>query len=342
MKSFGSDNHSGIHPKILEKIIEVNRNHSIAYGNDLETKKALENFKKLFGNDTEVFFVFNGTAANVLALKSVCNSFDAVICAETSHMNTDECGAPENIIGCKLITIPTKDGKITASQIEEKMKGFGAEHHSQPKVVSITQPTEYGTLYTLDEIREITETAHKYNCLLHMDGARISNAAVSLKKSFKEFTKDAGIDLLSFGGTKNGMMFGEAVIFFDKNLAKNFKFIRKQNMQLYSKMRFVSSQFNAFLENELWKKNAEHANKMTQLLAEQLKATPNFKITQKVETNEIFAIMPKKAIQSIQEKFFFYIWNETTNECRFVTSWDTTKQEVEDFAEKIRKELNGS
>jgi len=252
-KGFASDNNSGVHSKIMKAIESANGGHFTGYGNDSFTEKAINIFKQQFGNETEVFFVFNGTGANVLGLSSVTRSFNSVICAETAHIQEDECGAPEKFTGCKLLPVETTNGKITPEAINHHLKGFDFEHHSQPRVISISQVTEMGTVYQPDEIKALAALAHKNNMLLHMDGARISNAAVSLGLDFKEFTRDCGVDILSFGGTKNGMMMGEAVLFFNSDLARQTKFIRKQSMQLFSKMRFVGAQFLAYFNNELWK-----------------------------------------------------------------------------------------
>jgi len=265
-EEFGSDNHSGIHPEILKAIESVNKGYAVAYGDDKYTDRAVKKFKEHFGKGVDVFFVYNGTAANILGLKTVTNSFNSIICAETAHLNVHECCGPEKFIGCKLVTIPTSDGKLTADMIKPYLVGFGDYHMAQPKVISITQPTELGTVYTPKEIKELSDFAHKNNMLLHVDGARLCNAAASLNVKMKEITYDAGVDILSFGGTKNGMMLGEAVVFFNKKQSKNFEFIRKQGMQLASKMRFISIQFETFLSNDLWLKNARHANKMAQLL----------------------------------------------------------------------------
>lgn len=336
-RSFASDNNAGIHPDILKAIEITNSGHVVAYGDDPYTEKAVAEFKKLLGNDIDVFFVFGGTAANVLGIKSATEPFNAVICAETAHINVDECGAPEKFTGCKLLTISTTNGKITAEQVAYHVHGIGDQHHVQPKVVSITQATEMGTLYTPKEIKAIADYAHQNNMFLHMDGARIANAVVGLGVDIKEITKNAGVDILSFGGTKNGMMFGEAVVFFNRELAKNFKFIRKQGMQLASKMRFVSAQFEALFFNGLWLENAKHANQMAHLLAEKIKGIPQVKITQEVQANAVFAIIPKHSIPKLQEKYFFYVWNEETSEVRWMTSFDTQEEDIESFVKFVEE-----
>lgn len=338
-RGFASDNNAGVHPEILKAIENANSGHAIAYGDDVYTHAAIEKIKASFGNECEVFFVFIGTAANVLGLDAVTQPYNAIICAETAHIQVDECGAPEKFTGCKLLPVETPDGKLTIDRIRKYMHGFGFEHHAQPKVISITQSTEMGTVYTIDEIRRISEYAHQNGVLLHMDGARISNAAVSLKREFREFTFDAGVDVLSFGGTKNGMMYGEAVIFFRPELAADFKYRRKQGMQLASKMRFISAQFEAFLSEDLWRRNAEHANKMAKLLEKEVFEIPGVTITQKVEANGVFAIIPKVLIPVLQQEYFFYIWDEERSEVRWMTSFDTTEEDIKGFTLLLRERM---
>jgi threonine aldolase len=335
-RGFASDNNAGVHQDILKSLQEVNSGHTHAYGDDQYTKKAIDSVKNSFGGDAEVFFVFIGTAANVLSLKAMTNSHHAIICAETAHINEDECGAPEKFTACKLLPVETTDGKLNVENIQKYMYGFGDEHHAQPKVISITQSTELGTVYTIEEIKTLAAFAHKHGMYLHMDGARISNAAVSLDASFYEFTADAGVDVLSFGGTKNGMMYGEAVVFFNKELSENFKYIRKQGMQLASKMRYIAAQFSTFLSNDLWKKNAAHANKMAKLLYNEVKNIPGIEITQKVESNGVFAIIPSEIIPILQKEYFFYVWDEDRAEVRWMTSFDTTEDDILQFSAILR------
>ena len=335
-RGFASDNNAGVHPNILTALSEVNDGHVIAYGDDPYTEKASAQLRDIFGQETEVFFVFIGTAANVLGLSTVTQSYNAVICPETAHINVDECGAPEKFSGCKLLTCSTPDGKLTVDMIASHMHGIGFEHHVQPRMVSITQATELGTVYTVDEIREIARYTHEQGMLLHMDGARISNAAVSLGSGFYEMTGGAGVDVLSFGGTKNGMMYGEAIVFFDQALCKDFKYRRKQGMQLASKMRYIAAQFNAFLENELWKENASHANRMAQLLYEAVKDIPGVEVTRQVESNAAFARIPSHIIPALQDEFFFYVWDEELSEVRWMCSFDTTEADIESFASLLR------
>jgi threonine aldolase len=339
-KHFGSDNHSGVHQDILKAIIDANINHDIAYGEDYYTQKAVKKFKQHFGNNVDVYFVYNGTAANILGLKTLTNSFNSIICAETAHLNVHECCGPEKFTGCKLITIPTSDGKLTVDMIEPHMIGFGDPHRAQPKVISITQPTELGTVYTKKEIKNLSNFAHNQGMLIHIDGARLCNAAAYLQLGLKEITTDVGVDLLSFGGTKNGMMFGEAVVFFNKNLSKNFEYIRKQGMQLASKMRFISVQFEALLSNDLWLKNADHSNKMTKILYEEIKDIKKLKITQKVQTNVIFSIIPKECIIPLQKEYFFHVFDEFKSEVRWMCSFNTTNEDIKNFSNTIKRILN--
>ena len=336
---FGSDNHSGIHPDIIKAIETANNDYTIAYGDDKYTQRAIKKFKEHFGNDIDVYFVYNGTAANILGLKTITDSFNSIICAEVSHLNVHECCGPEKFTGCKLITIPTNDGKLTVNQLKPYVIGFGNPHMAQPKVISLTQPTEFGTVYTSKEIRELSNFAHKNRMLIHMDGARLCNGAANLNLGMKDITGDVGVDVLSFGGTKNGMMFGEAVVFFNKKLSENFTFIRKQGMQLASKMRFISVQFEAFLSNDLWLKNARKANDMAKILCKELRDIPEVKITQKVQTNAIFAIIPKKYIAPLKKRYFFHVTNEQTSEVRWMCSYNTSKEDIINFTETIRRIL---
>lgn len=334
---FGSDNHSGIHPDIIKAIESANVGYSVAYGDDEYTTRAIKKLKEHFGKDTYIYFVGNGTAANILGIKAVTESFNSIFCAETAHLNVHECCGPEKFTGCKLTTISTEDGKLTVDLLKPHMVGFGDPHMAQPKVISITQSSELGTVYTPEEIQELSNFAHKQNMILHMDGARLCNAAASLNIGLKKITADVGVDVLSFGGTKNGMMFGDAVIFFDGKSSKHFEFIRKQGMHLTSKMRFISVQFEALLTNDLWLKNAKQANKMAQLLYNEVKDVPQIKITQKVQVNAVFASLLKKYITEIQRKYFFHVFNEQTSEVRWMCSFNTTKEDVIDFTDTIKR-----
>jgi len=338
-RGFASDNNAGIHPDVIETIKKANVGHCIGYGDDIFTQSAVTKIEEQFGEDIDVYLTFNGTGSNVLSLKMLTKSYNSIICAETAHINVDECGAPEKFTGCKLLSVPTQDGKLTIEKIKYHMHDFGFEHHSQPKVISIAQVTEMGTVYTVEEIKKLSDYAHQNNMYLHMDGARLCNAAVSLDKELKEITADAGVDVLSLGLTKNGAMNAEAIIFFDKAISENFKYYRKQGMQLGSKMRYMSAQFDALFSNDLWKQNAMHANDMAQLLAEKVSEFSEIKITQKVEANGVFAIVPKCIIPKLQKEFFFYMWDEANSEVRWMTSFDTQPEDIEQFIEVIRKSL---
>ena len=318
-------------------MVAANNGHVVGYGDDFFTQKAINIFKEKFGAETEIFFVFNGTGANVLGLSTVTNSFNSIICAETAHIQEDECGAPEKFTGCKLIPVEPVNGKVTPERVQQHLKGFDFEHHSQPRVISISQATEMGSVYQPDEIKALAKLAHQNNMLLHMDGTRIANAAIALNLDFKAFTKDCGVDILSFGGTKNGMMMGEAVLFFNPDLTKSTKYIRKQSMQLFSKMRFVGAQFIAYFENDLWKETASHANNMAKLLEAEVSKIAEIKLTQKVEANGVFAVVPRNIIESLQKRFFFYVWDEKKSEVRWMTSFDTTEDEIHEFTTLIKE-----
>lgn len=339
-RGFASDNNSGIHPEILKAIASVNDGHMPGYGSDPVTEQAVARFKQEFGDDINIFFVFNGTGANVLALAGITRSYNSVICAETAHINTDECGAPEKFSGFKLLPVKSANGKIDPESIRTQLHGFGFQHHSQPGVVSISQVTEMGTIYSVDEIKAITALAHEYGLLVHMDGARLANAAVALNLPFRAFTCDAGIDVLSFGGTKNGMMMGEAVIFFHQEHAEPVRYLRKQATQLYSKMRFISAQFLAYFENDLWKQNAGHANRMAKLLAREISKIDGVKISRETEANGVFVIIPEEVTRKLQEEYYFYIWDELISEARFVTSFDTTEEDIHGFVSALKRQLS--
>jgi len=338
-RSFASDNNAGVHPTVMAAIAAANDGHVIAYGDDPYTARAVELFRRHLGKDAEVYFVFGGTGANVLGLKAGTESHHAIICAETAHINVDECGAPEKFTGCKLLPVASPDGKIKVEQIKPLLHEVGFEHHVQPRVISVSQATEMGTVYTPGELHGLAKFAHGHDMLLHVDGARIANAAASLNVKLKDITRDAGVDILSFGGAKNGMMYGEAVVFFDQSLARNFKYTRKQGTHLPSKMRFISAQFEALLSNELWRQNAEHANRMAQRLASELAKIPQITITQKVEANGVFALVPKKYVPLLQKQYFFYIWNEATSEVRLMASFDTSEEDIADFVALVRKTI---
>ena len=336
-RGFGSDNHSGISPEVLEAIAQANIGHALAYGDDEYSGMTRQLFKQQFGEAAEVYPVFNGTGANTLCIDAMVRSHEAVICAETAHINVDECGSIQRVVGCRLLPVPTPDGKLTPELIRTQMHGFGFQHHSQPKVISITQPTELGTLYTLEEIRAIADLAHAHNMFLHMDGARLANAAVALGKSFMEITTDIGVDALSFGGTKNGLMTGESVVILNPVLNNNFLYRRKQAMQLCSKMRFMAVQFQAYFKNDLWRRNAEHSNRMAQLLYESVKGLPQVKVVYPVQANAVFAQLPRRIWQQLQQQYFFYEWDESADIVRWMCSFDTTEEDIAAFAETLEK-----
>jgi threonine aldolase len=332
LRSFASDNNAGVHSKVLKAIAAANRGHVVGYGDDRYTEAAVGKFRQHFGSDIEVFIVFNGTAANCLSLKALTESYEAVICAEAAHIYTDECGAPEKFTGCKLIPISTVDGKLTVDGVRHAYHGMGDQHHVQPRVISITQATEVGTVYTQREVRDLARFAHQHNMFLHMDGARIANAAVSLGVTLREATRDLGVDVLSFGGTKNGAMGAEAVVFFNKKFSRDFLYLRKQGMQLASKMRYISAQLDALLSNDLWQQNARHSNRMAKLLQKEVSKIPGVEIVHKVEANGVFARIPRAAIAKLQKRYFFYVWNEEGSMVRWMCSFDTTEQDVRQFA----------
>ncbi len=340
-RSFASDNNAGVHPEILQAIASANQGHTVGYGDDQYTESAVRKFKQHFGPDIDAFIVFNGTAANCLSLKALTNSYHAVICAEAAHIYTDECGAPEKFTGCKLIPIPTRDGKLTVESVTQAYHGVDDPHHVQPRVISITQATEVGTVYKPGEIKTLARFAHERGMFLHVDGARIANAAASLGQTLRQATRDLGVDVLSFGGTKNGAIGAEAVVFFDKKLSHDFLYLRKQGMQLASKMRFISAQFDALLTGDLWLKSAQHANRMARLLQKKLSEIPQVKIIYKVEANGVFARIPRGAIARLQKRYFFYVWNEQQSVVRWMCSFDTTEQDVKQFARFVAETVKG-
>ncbi len=337
---FASDNTAGIHPAVLSALARAAEDHAAAYGDDALTAQAIDRVREHFGVEVEVFFVFGGTAANVLGLKAVVASHQAIICTDVAHINVDECGAPEQFIGCKLLAAPQVGGKLTLEQVVSRLGGIGIPHHVQPRVVSITQATEYGTVYRPDEIQALAHLAHSKGLFLHMDGARLANAAASLDLPLRALTGDVGVDLLSFGGTKNGLLAGEAVVFFDPARARQFHFIRKQGMQLASKMRFLAAQFDALLADGLWLRNARRANGMASRLAAGLAGVDGVTITQPVEANAVFAILPPAAVRRLQATYRFYVWDEERSEVRWMTSFDTAEADVDEFVSAIREAVS--
>ena len=335
VRSFASDNNAGVHASVLAAMGAANVGHAVGYGDDSYTASAVRKFKEHFGRDVRVFFVFNGTAANVLGLRALTQSYHAVICTEAAHIYTDECGAPEKFTGCKLIPIPTCNGKLTVDAVKGAYHGIGDQHHVQPRVIAITQATEMGTVYRPDEIKALSRFARDHGMYLHMDGARIANAAASLGQSLRQATRDLGVDVLSFGGTKNGLMGGEAVVFFNTRLADDFLYWRKQGMQLASKMRFVAVQFETLLSDDLWLKSALRANRMAKLLAREVRKIPRVELVYPVEANGVFARIPHEAIAKIQKRYFFYVWNEEQSVVRWMCSFDTTREDIEQFAKFV-------
>lgn len=334
-RSFASDNNAVVHPEVLEAIRRANEGHTVGYGTDPYTESAMGKFREQFGADAVVFFVFNGTAANVLSLQALARPYHAVLCPELSHIYVDECGAPEKSTGCKLVPLMAPEGKLTVKTVARAYHGIGDQHHVQPRVISITQSTEMGTVYKPAEIEALARFAHERKMYLHMDGARISNAVVAQQLTLRQATRDLGVDVLSFGGTKNGLMGVEAVVFFRPELAENFSFERKQGMQLASKMRFLSVQMEALLTNDLWRRNAEHANQMARLLEQEVKNLPGVKVVYPVEANGVFAQIPREAIKKIQERYFFYVWSEEESVVRWMCSFDTTDADVHEFTQFV-------
>ena len=338
-RSFGSDNHSGIHPRILDSLQQCNTDYVPAYGEDPYTEEVEQLFRQEFGPEARVFFAFNGTGANVLCLKALTDPFHAIICADTAHIHEDECGAPERFTGCKLITVPTPDGKLTPDLVKPELRGFGFQHHAQPKVISISQTTELGTLYKPQEIAALAQLAHQHNMYLHVDGSRLANAAAFSGLSFKALTTEVGVDALSFGGTKNGMLLGEAVVMLRPDLAQDFLYIRKQAMQLFSKSRFIAAQYIAYFNHRLWEQNATHANQMAAYLAFCLKDIPQVTITHPVESNAVFALIPRHVCTQLLEKHLFYIWDDQTCQVRWMCSFSTTKEDVDIFISDLKSLL---
>lgn len=343
-RGFGSDNHSGVSPEVLKAIANANVEHALAYGDDEYCARTTELFKHVFGQQAGVYYVFNGTGANVLCIDAMCRSHHAVVCSDTAHIHVDECGAPQRIVGCKLLTVPTPDGKLTPDLVRTQLHGFGFEHHSQPRAISITQSSELGTLYTLDEIRALADLAHGYNMYLHVDGARLANAAVALGHSFREMTTDCGVDCLSFGGTKNGLLMGEAAVILNPDLDKELKYRRKQMGQLCSKMRFMAAQFEAYLTEQdgepLWRRNAMHSNNMATLLFDEVSKVSGVKVMYPVQVNSVFVQLPREIWTELQKEYFFYDWDEANNVVRWMCSFDTTEEDIHSFVAALRRLLS--
>lgn len=345
LRSFASDNYAGVHPEILTALTEANDGHQVSYGGDVYTERLQAVMKQHFGEHAETFPVFNGTGANVTALTAMMPRWGAVIASTAAHINTDENGAPERVSGLKILAVDTSDGKLNPELIDREAWGWGNEHRAQPLTVSITQTTELGTLYSIDEIKAITGHAHEKGMTVHMDGARIANAAAALGVGLKEFTTDVGVDVLSFGGTKNGMLFGEAIVALNPDAVDGLLFLRKLSMQLASKMRFLSAQFLALLEGDLWLRSARHANAMAahlrSSLEDEIKAGSirGLSFTQVTAANAVFAILPSVSADRLRQAFQFYDWDAAAGGVRWMCSFDTTEGDVDAFVAAIRKEL---
>ncbi len=337
-RGFASDNYAGIHPDILDAMSNINAGHQVAYGDDVYTQQLTAVIKKQFGEQAEVFPVFNGTGANVLTLQAMCKPWESVVCATSAHINVDEGGAPEKVAGLKLMQVETPDGKLTPELVDKQAWGFGNEHRAQPKVVSITNSTEYGTVYSVAEVKALADHAHKLGMYLHLDGARISNAAAALGVSLRAFTTDAGVDAVSLGGTKNGAMGAEAIVILNPELAPAIKYVRKSGMQLASKMRFISIQLVAMFEGDLWLKNAQHSNAMAQSLFQGIKDIAGVEVNQP-QANALFPILPGQAIEPLQEVAKFYVWDHIINQVRWMCSWDTTQADVDNFVAAVKAQL---
>ncbi len=327
-RGFGSDNHSGVHPEVIASMMAANLGHAHGYGEDPWTDEATATLRRHLGEDCDIAFVFNGTGANCVSFAATCRPWESVICASTAHINCDECAAPEHLAGVKLVAVETPDGKLTPDLVRPHLTNFGFEHAAQPRVISVSNVSELGTVYTPGELARLADLAHAHNMLLHVDGARIANAVASLGCTLRELTADAGVDVLSLGATKNGALGAEAVVLFGDARTDHLKYVRKQLGQLASKMRFSSAQFSAMFEGDLWIDSATHANAMARLLADGARAA-GIELAQVPQANEVFAILPAEKIAPLQERFHFYIWDEPGNVVRWVTSWDTTQADVE-------------
>jgi threonine aldolase len=336
-RGFGSDNHAGVHPQIMQAILNVNLGHMPSYQTDSVSASLEKKLKLVFGQTAKSFLVFNGTAANVLGLSALVKSYQSVLVSDVSHLENDECGAPEKLLGIKLRLVQTSDAKLTPKNLLPHILRRGDQHHTQVAAISITQPTELGTVYTLLELREIVAFAKEHRLLLHLDGARLANAAAKLQCGFQEICQ--GFDIVSFGGTKNGCLGVEAVVVVNSELGLDMKYFRKQFLNLPSKTRFLAAQLNRYLEGEpqkeLWRELALHSLQMAQLLRLTVEKNTNWNITQKTDSNAVFVCIPKEHVKRIKEHYFFYIWNEETFEARLMTSWDTTPEDISGFGQLI-------
>jgi threonine aldolase len=339
VRGFASDNYAGVHPEVLAALALANGGHQVSYGDDAYTAALQEVFRRHFGPRAEVFPVFNGTGANVVSLQALSERWGGVIAAESAHINVDECGAPEKVAGLKLLTVPTPDGKLTPELIDRQAWGWGDEHRAQPLVVSLTQSTELGTCYTTAQIRAICEHAHERGMTVHMDGSRIANAAATLDEPMGAFTTDAGVDVLSFGGTKNGLLLGECVVVLNPDAVRGVKYLRKLSMQLASKMRFVSVQLEALLAGDLWLRSARHANAMAKRLEAAVRGIDGVTVVRPVQANAVFAMLPRDVSERLQKRYRFYFWDEHTGEVRWMCAFDTTEEDIDSFAAAIAEEM---
>ncbi|MEV0827726.1 threonine aldolase family protein [Nonomuraea rubra] len=336
-KSFASDNHAGVHPAILEAMTAANVGDAPAYGDDNWTSAFEERIKQTFGPDADGFVMLNGAGANMVGLALMLGRYSAIICADSAHIATHEAGASERLLGVKLMTVPTEDGKLRPSDIKSRLGGLGNPHESQPAVVSISQTTELGTTYSPAEITALAETAHESGLRLHVDGARLANAAAYLGCDLKAITTDAGVDVFSFGGTKNGALAAEAVVVLDSSLAHAVPFLRRQSLQLASKMRFISAQLTALLTDDLWRRNAEHANAMATRLADGLADIPGVSLAYPVQSNAVFATLPLPLAETLRQRYLFHYWDEAAGTVRWMTAFDTAPEHVDDFLVDIHK-----
>lgn len=341
VRTFASDNYAGVHPEVLAALAEANHGHQTSYGEDRYTEHLQEVMRGHFGPDAVTYPVFNGTGANVVSLMGLTQRWDAAIATETAHINVDECGAPEKLAGVKILGVPAPDGKLTPALVDQRAWGFGFEHHAQPAVVSLTQSTEVGTVYTPEQVRAVAQHAHSKGLTVHVDGARLANAAASLGLPLRAFTSDVGVDVVSLGATKNGALGAEAVVVLNPGAVRGPLYLRKLAAQLPSKMRFVSAQLLALYEGDLWLRSAAHANRMARLLAEQASEIEGVRITQPVEANGVFAIMPSGAAERLRERFRFYTWDESTGEVRWMCAFDTTADDVAAFVTALREVMAG-
>jgi threonine aldolase len=341
MRSFASDNNSGVHPAIFEALLRANQDHAIGYGDDPWTREAEQQFQQTFGRKSQVFFVYSGTGANIVSLGSALQGHHAILCADTAHIHVDECAAPERFTGAKVIPLPAEQGKLRPEQLLPYLAWQGVCHHPQPAVLSISQPTELGTVYSIEELKELVAFAKKQGLVVHMDGARLANAAAALDCELSALTSEVDIDLLSFGGTKNGLMFGEAIVCMKQPWQEILPFVRKQGMQLHSKMRFIACQFSAYLKEDLWRHNAHHANEKAQELLIALQAVAPLNLVTPRETNALFVTMKKNIAATLKEAYFFYDWDLEREVIRLMTSFDTTSEDIAQLASRYQRCLGG-